>query len=136
MAFAWTNDLATGNAKIDTEHKELIDIIGQLIAACQSGKGREEMLRTVQFLEQYTVRHFANEEALQRQYNYPDLQNHLQYHAQFRETVKNIAQRLHTDGASVQLLAEINTKVAMWFTQHIRMQDTKVAAHLKQNGVI
>ena len=135
MTFVWTDDLATGNPLIDSEHKELIRIIGQLLEACRSGKGREEMLRTIRFLEEYTIKHFTDEEALQRKSNYPDLTNHLNYHKQFRTTVQNLSRRIQAEGASVQLLAEINMNVATWFTSHIRMQDTKVAAHLRSQGI-
>lgn len=135
MAFTWTNDLATGNYLIDSEHKELIRIIGNLLDACSRGQGRDEMLKTVQFLEQYTQKHFSDEEMLQRQHNYPDLQNHLRYHAEFRATVQKLSQRIKTEGASVALLSEINQNVAFWFTNHIRMQDTKVALFLKEKGV-
>ncbi len=134
MNFIWTDDLATGNTLIDHEHKELIGIIGKLMDACQKGKGREEMMKTVRFLEDYTIKHFSDEEALQQKYRYPDFQNHLGYHAQFKATVAAIARKLQTEGASVSLLAEINLNVAKWFTNHIRVQDTKVAAYLKQQG--
>ncbi len=135
MNFIWTNDLATGNSLIDQEHKELIRIIGELMDACSKGKGREEMLKTIRFLEQYTIRHFSDEENLQRKYNYPDFQNHLTYHAQFKTTVQTLSKRIQAEGASIGLLAEINRNVASWFTTHIRMQDTKVAAYLKQQGI-
>ncbi len=135
MNFTWTDDLATGNTLIDQEHKELIRIIGELLDACTKGKGREEMMKTVHFLEQYTIKHFADEENLQRKYNYPDLNNHLTYHAQFKNTVQVLSKRIQTEGPSVGLLAEINRNIATWFTSHIRIQDTKVAAYLKEQGV-
>ena len=135
MTFTWTDDLATGNALIDSEHKELIRMISELMDACSKGKGRDQIMKSVSFLEQYTLKHFADEENLQRKSNYPDMQNHLRYHAEFRAAMQDIAHRLRTSGPSVQLLGEINMKVAVWFTGHIRTQDTRVAAHLRQQGM-
>ena len=50
MTITWTPDLATGNTTIDSEHKELIRMIGNLMDACSSGKGRTEMINTIRFL--------------------------------------------------------------------------------------
>ena len=131
MAFHWTEDLATGNAIIDREHKQLIDMIGQLMDACSKGKGRDEVVKTLDFLNQYTIQHFSHEEALQKQYQYPDLQNHLRYHQEFRQTVQRLTEQARREGAAVALLAEINRGIALWFTSHIRQQDKRVAAHIK-----
>ena len=34
MAYVWSKDLETGNAMIDSQHKELIEAINALLAAC------------------------------------------------------------------------------------------------------
>lgn len=136
MTITWTPDLATGNITIDTEHKELIRMIGNLMDACSSGKGRTEMVNTIRFLNDYTTKHFSHEEELQRRSQYPDLNNHLRYHAEFRKTVQDIATKIEKEGASVALLAQINQNIGVWFTNHIRMQDKRVAEHLKNTGIV
>lgn len=45
MAYVWSKDLETGNAMIDSQHKELIEAINALLAACATGKGRAEVLQ-------------------------------------------------------------------------------------------
>ena len=134
MTITWTPDLATGNPTIDSEHKELIRIISNLMDACSSGKGRLEMVNTIKFLNDYTIKHFSHEEELQRRSQYPDLNNHLRYHAEFRKTVQEIEEKIEKEGASVALLAQINQNIGVWFTNHIRMQDKRVAEHLKNTG--
>lgn len=136
MTITWTPDLATGNMTIDTEHKELIRMIGNLMDACSSGKGRTEMVNTIRFLNDYTTKHFSHEEELQRRSQYPDLNNHLRYHAEFRKTVQDIATKIEKEGASVALLAQINQNIGVWFTNHIRMQDKRVAEHLRNTGIV
>ena len=65
MAYAWTTDLATGNADIDDQHKRLFAAVNALFDAYRSGKERQEVEKTMEFLTAYTAKHFADEEKLQ-----------------------------------------------------------------------
>lgn len=134
MAYEWSDDLLTGNLQIDTEHKELIKAINDLLEACSKGKGRVEIERTVKFLSSYTKTHFSHEEALQKKHNYPDYENHKKYHKDFTDSVDIIQNKLLADGASVVLVGELNSKVISWLTRHIKREDSKVAAHIRDNS--
>lgn len=134
MAYNWSNDLLTGNMQIDTEHKELIKAINDLLEACSKGKGRAELERTVKFLSSYTKTHFAHEEALQVKYNYPDYNNHKKYHKHFVEQVENIHKKLLAEGSNIVLVGEINSKVGNWIINHIKREDVKVAQHIKSKS--
>ena len=131
MAYKWSDDLLTGNIQIDTEHKELIAAINDLLDACSKGKGRAELEKTVEFLSSYTKTHFAHEQVLQRKYGYPDYNNHIKYHKYFIDQVENIHKKLLTTGANVALVGEINSKVGNWIIKHIKTEDVKVAKHIK-----
>lgn len=131
MAFAWTKDLETGNLQIDTEHQQLIQALNRLLSACASGKGREEVSNTMDFLIQYTHTHFSHEELLQIQSKYPDYVNHKKYHAEFEKVVNELSDRLHKDGPSLQLVGEINLRMGDWLVNHIKMEDRKVARNIQ-----
>lgn len=130
MAFTWTKELETGNIQIDTEHKQLIKAINDLLEACSSGKGRNEVIRTVDFLSQYTKTHFAHEQVLQQKSHYPDFVNHKKYHEDFIKVVDGIAVRLRAEGATIQLVGEVNMQVGNWLINHIKREDVKVAKHI------
>ncbi|MDD3393566.1 MAG: hemerythrin [Clostridia bacterium] len=130
MAFTWTKELETGNIQIDTEHKQLIKAINDLLEACSSGKGRNEVIRTVDFLSQYTKTHFAHEQVLQQKFHYPDYVNHKKYHEDFIKVVDGIAIRLKAEGATIQLVGEVNMQVGNWLINHIKREDVKVAKHI------
>lgn len=131
MAFAWTKELETGNLQIDTEHQQLIEALNKLLAACSSGKGREEVGNTMDFLLQYTRTHFAHEELLQIQSHYPDYVNHKKYHAEFVKVVNELSARLKNEGASLQIVGEINRRMGDWLVNHIKCEDRKVAKHIQ-----
>ena len=133
MAYTLTPDLLTGNATIDAQHRQLIQAINDLLAACSEGRGRTELTKTTQFLYDYTSRHFADEEKLQMQSHYPDYPNHHQYHETFKKTVKDIMTRLEAQGPSISLVSEVNTAIGGWLLNHIKREDVKVAAHIRAN---
>ncbi|MCI8650551.1 MAG: hemerythrin family protein [Anaerotruncus sp.] len=130
MAYIWSKDLETGNKLIDQQHQQLIQSINDLLDACSQGKGRDKIVETMQFLQSYTAKHFADEETLQQRSNYPDYMNHKRYHDTFKKTVADILAELKTSGPSVALVAKVNTSVASWFLSHIKREDTKVAKHI------
>lgn len=131
MAYAFTKDLETGNQLIDSEHRQLIDAINNLLTACASGKGRSELANTARFLQEYTAKHFSDEEKLQIQSRYPDYVNHKRYHDDFKKVVAGICEKLEKEGPTVALVGEVNGAIAGWLINHIKREDVKIAAHLK-----
>ncbi|MEG0215404.1 MAG: hemerythrin family protein, partial [Hungatella sp.] len=95
MAYQFTKDLETGNATIDTQHRQLIQAINDLLAACSVGQGRTSLESTTKFLYDYTSKHFADEERLQLQSGYPDYVRHRQYHEAFKATVASLVKKLN-----------------------------------------
>ena len=134
MAYTFTIDLVTGNQLIDSEHRQLIDAVNNLLAACATGKGRAELANTTKFLQDYTAKHFGNEEMLQLQYQYPDYVNHKRYHEDFKKVVAGICSKLDKDGPSIILVGEVNSAIAGWLITHIKKEDAKVAAHIKSRS--
>lgn len=131
MAYQWTKDLETGNPTIDQQHKQLIDAINRLLEACAKGQGRDVLVKTTQFLSDYTTKHFADEERLQLQSGYPDYQNHKKYHEGFKRVVADLMTQLREQGPTIVLVGKVNSSVAGWLLNHIKKEDCKVAAHIR-----
>lgn len=131
MAYSFTPDLVTGNPTIDTQHKELIAALNNLLEACSVGKGRQSLDTTTKFLYDYTVRHFADEEKLQIASKYPDYVNHKRYHEDFKLVVRDIIAQLAKDGPTIVLVGKVNNSIGGWLFNHIKKEDAKVAAHIR-----
>ena len=131
--YDFTEDLLTGNDMIDEQHEQLFGHINNLLRACGEGKGRVELGRAVQFLIDYTEEHFSAEERLQDKYKYPDRENHKRYHEAFKHAIRELADELERDGATVTLVGKINKSVGDWLVNHVKKQDVRVAAHIAQN---
>lgn len=131
MPYEFTPDLETKNALIDSEHRQLIQAINRLLEACSKGQGRAAVSQTAGFLYDYTTKHFADEEKLQIQHQYPDYQNHKRYHEEFKKVVAGLVKKLNEQGPTVVLVGEINTALAGWLINHIKQEDKKLAAFIR-----
>jgi hemerythrin len=135
MDYKWDSSLETGNELIDGQHKGLFDAINKLLDTCRQGRGKEELSKSLDFLTQYTIKHFFDEEQLQQKYKYPDFQNHKKYHDEFKITVRDLSHEMILKGASDKLIEEVKAKIGGWLVTHIKGQDLKVAAHIRaQSG--
>lgn len=133
MAYQLTPDLMTGNSLIDQEHKQLIDAINSLLEACGQGQGRSKVVETGKFLNDYTAKHFADEEKLQLGVKYPDYTKHKQYHEAFKKTTAGILQGLEKEGPTLRMVGEINKALAGWLINHIKQEDKKLAEYIRSH---
>ena len=132
MRYELTKDLLTGNALIDSEHKQLFDAINALLDACAQGKGRDSLPKTGQFLNGYVTKHFSDEEQLQVSSKYPGYPAHKTFHDGYKRKLQTAVDSLVRDGATVRVLGEIN-QLAGILISHIRTEDRKLAQHLHSN---
>jgi hemerythrin len=131
MEYLWDKSLETGNAMIDEQHKQLFTAINDLIRTCEDGKGRDELSKSLDFLTNYTIKHFFDEEQIQQKYHYPDFPNHKKYHDDFKETVRDLSHRLILRGPSEELIGDVRRQIGDWLVTHIKGQDVRVAAHIR-----
>ena len=130
MKYELTDDLLTGNALIDSEHRELFAAVNNLMDACTQGKGRDQIQKTVQFLGDYVAKHFRDEEGLQTKSNYPGYPAHKQFHDGYRRKLAETTQVLTREGPSVKALGDLNGVVAI-LVSHNRTEDMRLARHIK-----
>ncbi|MDR3012758.1 MAG: hemerythrin family protein [Chitinispirillales bacterium] len=132
MAFVWNPALETGHPLIDSQHKELIKAIDNLLTACKEGQVADKIDDTLNFLISYTKRHFGEEENLQRESNYPNFPNHRKLHESFVKVITDLAAELKQTGPTPMLVNKIIRNVGDWLINHIQKEDVQVAAHLKK----
>ncbi|MDR2019865.1 MAG: hemerythrin family protein [Treponema sp.] len=131
MQYEWNSSLETGYELIDTQHKQLFAAINDLIETCRLGKGMQELEKSLNFLNDYTIKHFFDEEQVQQKYNYPDYPNHKKLHENFKITVRDLKVKMIMKGASEELIEEVRVKIGDWLVTHIKGQDLKLAAYIK-----
>jgi hemerythrin len=135
MVLQWSDSLSTSVDQIDREHRELIVRVNGLLAALDKGTGREEMTRTIQFLSDYVVFHFGNEERAMAQYGYMDARQHKAQHELFVKTFGRLKERLLMEGTGPQLIEDTRQLVVDWLVNHIKYADRGLGLFLKRKIV-
>lgn len=131
MAYQWDASLETGYAKVDNQHKQLVAAVNNLMAASKEGKGDRAVMDTLDFLTGYTVKHFADEERLQTDYEYPDYLNHKRIHDEFKITVGKLIERVVAEGPTEEIIDIVSDAVGSWLLNHIKGDDFRMAAYVK-----
>lgn len=89
----WKEKYKVGVELIDEQHKELFQRVSHFTQTIRSEEDWEKKLdkvkETMDFMKDYVVVHFNEEEAYQEKINYPDIEEHKKAHASFKEGVNN-----------------------------------------------
>jgi hemerythrin-like metal-binding protein len=132
--YRWDASFVSGVRLIDARHKRLFETVNRLIDACEQGKGKEELSKSLAFLSNYTIKHFSEEEALQQKYGYAEFPAHRQLHENFKKTVQNFAAELNSAGPSDELIERLKKEVGGWLVTHVKAVDLKMAEFIKTKG--
>lgn len=131
MALQWTEQLETGINLIDTQHKELIDKVNELLEACQQGKGKHTLSGFIDFLAEYVVMHFSEEEKYMKQFKYPEYAEHKAQHTQFLKSFGELKTKFDLQGSGTALVLMTNRTVVDWLVTHIKRTDKALGEFLK-----
>jgi hemerythrin len=133
IEYVWDESVRTGHEFIDEQHKQLFSAINGLMQACEENRGKEELAKSLNFLNDYTIKHFFDEEQLQRKYNYPEYPKHKELHEGFKATVRDLKVRMIMKGASEELIEEVRSKIGDWLVIHIKGNDIRLASYIRQH---
>lgn len=133
MSIVFDKSLETGDERIDSQHRELIDRINKLLEACSTGKEKESAVRTLDFLMDYVEEHFADEERLQKEADYPEYEAHKAEHDRFVQTVDELRQMLEEEeGPTPAFVNAVKRNIVDWLLNHIEAWDRDVAVHVNE----
>ena len=132
--YPWNETYSVKNELIDSQHKQLFEYINNLIRACREGLSRTELQKAIGFLENYTIKHFFEEEQIQKKSGFTGYENHKKIHDCFKETVKALGHELILKGISPGLVEKLRRELGDWLVTHIKIQDKLLAKHLADSG--
>lgn len=131
MTIEFDENLITGNETIDNQHKELIERIRQFVKSCENGDSKVKAINMLDYLVEYTNFHFAAEEKLQEEVNYPGLKQHQEKHEEFRKTLRDLDEFLEeSEGPTDAFVNQVEAKVVNWLFNHIKTFDRSVAEYI------
>ncbi|MFP3154771.1 hemerythrin family protein [Lachnospiraceae bacterium ZAX-1] len=132
---AWTSELETGNETIDFQHKQLFKLTSDIVEACMGGKDTSMLKEALDFLISYTVKHFADEEALQIKYSFPDYERHKKLHDDFKVTAVALIEEYNTGCSLENLNNKVDSVIIHWLVRHIKGEDVKMAVYIRKHGI-
>lgn len=126
--FNWKPEYSVGNAKIDEEHKKLFALVQEFENA-DSNDGLVSGL--LGRLESYVEIHFAHEEQMMKEANYPEFDAHVKEHKIFVEWLKTVQKTYQRAAESPFEVGEmVNSFLENWLVKHILEQDMKYRSYL------
>ena len=130
---SWNDSLSVGIDLIDDQHKMLINRLADLSDAWKCNKAVGEVMKTLEFMVEYTDFHFETEEKHMAELQYPGLKYHKGQHEQFKGSLKNLIEDFEEEGATRALTTAINVFLMNWLVNHIKNVDQEFGNYLKEN---
>lgn len=128
MTLEWNNNLLTGIAEIDNQHKLLFELINKLGNKCSS---KTDFFNVYAELQAFVGIHFKTEENYMRYLNYPEYETHKGCHDNFVYEVKLILKnKISGDDFSVFSSKLVET-FENWLMTHYTDEDVKMAEYIK-----
>lgn len=119
----WSDSYSLDVPSIDTAHKEIFQITSLLLEK-NMANNRQAVIESIEFLKDYVIRHFADEESYMLEAAYPGYLNHAAEHSRFRDkVVPDIEERLIKDNYSRESVDEFIEILISWLTNHIMVHD-------------
>lgn len=127
-ALAWDPSLEVGNAIIDAEHKETVELLAGFATVDDAG-----FAALFAAFAQHLRDHLAHEEALMQEYGFPAYPIHKHEHDRVRLELEGVGKRL---AAGNLMLARgyVREAVPEWFIQHKNTMDAATAAWIRSQG--
>ena len=125
----WSDDLDTGIAVIDDQHKRIVAMINQLDDA-QRTANKVKVGTVIDELIDYTVSHFAFEEAMLEEAGYVFTKAHKRVHALFIKRVEDYRQRFI---GGEDIADELKGLLGRWLFSHIRSDDRNYVEAINDN---
>lgn len=105
LRMVWRAGYASGEARIDAEHRELFRLANELIGQVASESSATAVLPKLDALLAHVAEHFRNEEETLRRYGYADLEQHAGLHRHLLECAAALRARFaQGDGDLAKLM--------------------------------
>lgn len=115
----WNDDLSTGLAIIDADHKTLVGLVNEVSDHSITHKEIDSVLGE---LLDYTRYHFKREEAVMKACNYAGVTQHAQSHKMLAMRVNELAETWRND-KNPETIFQLLTFLRTWLVQHIMEED-------------
>ncbi len=118
-----SKDMEVGVFKIDEQHRELVSRLNAVTSMGVKSVSVEETKRTLDLLSEYVIKHFGDEEVLQKQSCYPKYEWHKNQHQLYINEIEKLKAEFNANGISAKFTLELNNSIVNWIVKHIKTVD-------------
>ncbi len=131
MLIKWKDEYMVGDHLIDFDHQILVNVTNELFNNVENGTGHEVVEKTIHCLNDYINRHFAHEEALFLDSDYPDAEAHIKTHREIEKIFHGIETAYNKDPRSLDP-GEMLDFIERWLIRHIIKTDREYIPYLEE----
>jgi len=121
----WKDSFAIGVNHIDAQHKALVGCIENLGDKAQK-EDPTDFLEALDFLKEYAVQHFSDEEEYQELIGFDERKEHKTMHDKFIQEVLLFEKQMNDFGNSVAIRTKFNSFLFNWLIKHVCFEDQKM----------
>ncbi|WP_142850125.1 bacteriohemerythrin [Telmatospirillum sp. J64-1] len=136
MPITWRDALNVGEEDIDSDHRQLVEMINSFEKAISGPQiDHKAVARLILGLFQYTKDHFEREEALQRRIRYPYYESHCKAHRDVIRELHSIIEgygKLKEEGRRDAIVRHLASFLRDWLIKHIIESDLRMAPYIKE----
>ncbi|HMW04793.1 MAG TPA: bacteriohemerythrin [Leptospiraceae bacterium] len=126
----WDSSFETGVNSIDSQHKELLNILNNLFTSVHMNHSTDKLAEILLGLVDYTVYHFNHEEELMRDCDYPQFAKHKEEHENLKKAV--LAFKKDFEAGTATISFELLDFLRRWLINHILYSDKKLGEFYTQ----
>lgn len=134
QSYQWSDQLSIGIEEIDLQHKNLVELLGELQQKLLSKLSDVEILEVLRRLQNYAKEHFSLEEALMEplKAQVPNYALHISEHRNFEDTVQGLMYRFVQEGHDVAW--QMFIFLGDWLVRHIQQTDAVLGRSMRQQA--
>jgi hemerythrin len=128
----WSDDYRTGDEIVDGHHRELFELVERLEMDISFGRGRAALAPTLRKVSTLATLHFAMEEKLMVDHQYPEIEEHSIQHQQ---ATARIGSAMDQYLSGVLLLpTTLALELHKWIVEHICVHDRRMIQWVRRNA--
>jgi len=124
----WKPGFSVGNAAVDHEHRELIQLINNVHAAIGSGADRDQLASGLGEIYAQIAAHFALEEKMMRDAGYAEFDPHKADHESLLDQLSDIIDAVEIGNRLDN--HDLSSRLNRWFTEHFSTHDATLHRRL------
>lgn len=135
----WKDKYKIGVPEIDCQHEELFARVTTFVQTLRSDQPWEDKVtkvnETLDFMKNYVVTHFQDEEAYQAQIGYPYFEEHKKVHNNMVAYVVAVSEEYEREGFKEELMQQFGGKLLAWLINHVVADDQEIAEYARSKEV-